>query len=115
MGGRFAIISAALEPGLKAAFVVSSGSYGLQGNDDKSQRFIRSIEPTGYLSLLPPRKVAFFHFSGDTIIPVASGKQLYNSASQPKAWHEYDGTVHGLYSDVYAPDLHDELRSVFGR
>jgi uncharacterized protein len=115
MGGRFAIISAALEPGLKAAFVVSSGPYGLQGNDDVSQRFIKSIEPASYVSRLSPRKVAFFHFTGDTIIPVASGKQLFTAASQPKAWHEYNGTVHGLYSDVYAPDLHDELRSVFGR
>lgn len=115
MGGRFAIIAAALEPGIKAAFVVSSGPYGLKGNDDASTRFIKSIEPANYLSKLPPRKVAFFHFTGDTVIPVAAGKQLFNAASQPKVWHEYNGTVHGLYSDEYAPDLRDELRGVFGR
>ena len=34
MGGRFAIVATALEPGLKAAFGVSAGPYGLQGNDD---------------------------------------------------------------------------------
>lgn len=115
MGGRFAIVSAALEPGLKAAFVISSGPYGLQGSDDASKRFLKSIEPASYLPKLSPRKVAFFHFTGDTVIPVSSGKQLYDTASQPKAWYEYNGTVHGLYSDVYAADLHDELRSVFGR
>lgn len=115
MGGRFAIISAALEPGLKAAFVVSSGPYGLEGDDDASQRFIKSIEPVNYLSNLPPRKLIMFHFTDDPVIPVKAGKQLSDAAAQPKAWHQYNGSIHGIYSDVYAPDLHDELRSVFGR
>jgi len=115
MGGRFAIIAAALEPRLKAALAVSTGPYGIQGDSEASTRFLKSLEPASYLSILPPRKVAFFHFSGDTIIPVAYGRELYDAASQPKAWHQYNGTVHGLYSDVYASDLHDELRSVFGR
>ncbi|OPY30951.1 MAG: Alpha/beta hydrolase family protein [Methanocella sp. PtaU1.Bin125] len=115
MGGRFAIIATALEPGLKAAIGISTGPYGLQGNDDASARFIRSIEPASYLSSLPPRKLILFHFTEDSVIPLASGRQLYDAALQPKAWHEHNGTVHGLYSDLYAPDLHEELRSVFGR
>jgi dienelactone hydrolase len=115
MGGRFAIIATALEPRLKAAIGVSTGPYGLQGDNDASVRFVKSIEPAGYLSLLPPRKLIMIHFTGDTIIPVANGRQLYDAAQQPKAWHEYNGTVHGLYSDIYAPDLHDELKGVFGR
>ena len=115
MGGRFAIIATALEPRLKAAIGVSTGPYGLQGDNDASVRFVKSIEPAGYLSLLPPRKLIMIHFTGDTIIPVANGRHLYDAAQQPKAWHEYNGTVHGLYSDIYAPDLHDELKGVFGR
>lgn len=115
MGGRFAIIATAIEPRIKAAIGVSTGPYGLQVNEDTMARFSKSLEPTGYLSSLPPRKLIMFHFTGDPIIPVASGRQLYNAAQQPKSWHEYNGTVHGLYSDVYAPDLHDELKGVFGR
>ncbi len=57
MGGRFAIIATALEPRLKAAIGVSTGPYGLQGDDDASVRFVKSIEPAGYLSSLPPRKL----------------------------------------------------------
>jgi uncharacterized protein len=115
MGTRFAIVSAALEPGLKGVFEVSAGPYGPPYYPILTPQFIKSIEPAGYLSKLPPRKIVFFHFTGDTTIPVALGKQLFNAASQPKAWHEYNGTVHGLYSDVFAPDLHDELRGVLGR
>jgi fermentation-respiration switch protein FrsA (DUF1100 family) len=115
MGGRFAIVAAALEPGLKAAIGVSTGPYGVPVTDDASTRFVKSIEPGSYLSSLPPGKLVLIHFSGDPVIPVAYGKQLYDVAQQPKAWHEYNGTVHGLYSDVYAPDLQAELRSVFGR
>ena len=115
MGGRFGIVATALEPGLKAALAVSGGPYGLRGDSAQASQFLKSIEPAGYLSKLPPRKLVMFHFTGDPIIPVTLARQLYDAAAQPKAWHEYNGTIHGIYSDVYAPDLHDELRSVFGR
>ncbi len=115
MGGRFAIVATALEPGLKAAFTVSGGPYGVQGSDETQAKFMKSIEPAGYLSRLPPRKLVMFHFTNDTIIPVAGGRQLFDAASQPKAWHEYNGEVHGVYNSTYAPDLHDELKGVFGR
>jgi fermentation-respiration switch protein FrsA (DUF1100 family) len=115
MGGRFAIVSAALEPGLKTAIAISGGPYGLKGNDDASTRFIKSIEPANYLSKLSPRKLIMFHFTDDPVIPLNTGKELFAAAAQPKAWHQYNGSVHGIYSDIYAPDLRDELRSVFGR
>jgi dienelactone hydrolase len=116
MGGRFAIIAAGIEPGFKGAFVVSSSSYGLDaGNNSDALRFVDSIEPATYLKKLPPRKLVMFHFTNDTIIPIAYGRSLYDSASQPKAWYQYNGSVHGVYSDIFAPDLHAELKSVFQR
>lgn len=116
MGGRFAIVAAGIEPGFKAAFVISSGPYGLDaGNNMDAIRFVNSIEPATYVKKLPPRKLVMFHFTNDTIIPIAYGRSLYDNASQPKAWYQYNGSVHGVYSGMYAPDLHAELRSVFGR
>jgi dienelactone hydrolase len=115
MGGRFAIIATALEPGLKAAIGVSTGPYGLQADSDSSVWFYMSIEPASYLSSLPPRELIMFHFTGDKIIPVESARLLYDAAKGPKSWHEYEGDVHGVYSSVYAPDLHEELKGVFGR
>jgi hypothetical protein len=116
MGGRFAVVAAGIEPGLKAAFVVSSGPYGLDaGNDRDAIRFVSSVEPATYLQNLPPRKLVTFHFTSDPVIPIAYGRSLYDAASQPKAWYQYNGSVHGVYSDLYAPDLHTELVSIFGR
>ncbi|NTU99628.1 MAG: acetylxylan esterase [Methanoregulaceae archaeon] len=116
MGGRFAVIAAGIEPGFKAAFVVSSSPYGLDaGSNREARRFVDSVEPETYLPKLPPRKLVMFHFTNDTIIPIAYGRSLYDKASQPKAWYQYNGSVHGVYSDMYAPDLHAELMSVFGR
>ena len=116
MGGRFAIITAGIEPGIKGAFVVSSGPYGVDaGNNPDVQRFITSIEPESYLLKLPPRPLVMFHFTDDPIIPLAEGKALYNKALSPKAWHQYNGTVHGVYSETYAEDLHAELKEIFGR
>jgi fermentation-respiration switch protein FrsA (DUF1100 family) len=116
MGGRFAVIATGIEPGVKAAFVVSSSPYGLDaGNNTDAIRFVDSVEPATYLPKLPPRKLAMFHFTDDPIIPISFGKSLFDNASQPKVWYQYNGSVHGVYSDIYAPDLHAELRSVFGR
>lgn len=115
MGGRFAIIAAALEPGIKGVFTVSTGPWGLQGNSDVAAKFIKSVEPASYLSKLPQRRLVMIHFTNDSIIPIAFDRQLYDEALQPKAWHQYEGDVHGLYSDIYAQDLHDELRSALGQ
>lgn len=115
MGTRIAIVSAALEPGLKGVVEISAGPYGPPYYPTLSEQFIKSIEPANYLSKLPPRKIEFFHFNDDPVIGIALGRQLYDAASQPKAWHQYNGSIHGLYSDVFAPDLHDELRGVLGR
>jgi dienelactone hydrolase len=116
MGGRFAVIAAGIEPGFKAAFVVSSSPYGLDaGNNTDAIRFVDSVEPATYLKRIPPRKLVMFHFTDDPIIPISYGRSLYDNASQPKAWYQYNGSVHGVFSDIYAPDLHAELRSVFGR
>jgi dienelactone hydrolase len=116
MGGRFAVVAAGMEPDFKAVFVVSSSPYGLDaGNNTDAIRFVDSVEPATYLKKIPPRKLVMFHFTNDTIIPIASGKSLYTNASQPKVWYQYNGSVHGVYSDIYASDLHTELMSVFGR
>lgn len=116
MGGRFAIIAAAIDERLKGVVVVSSSQYGLEkGNDLDINKFITSIEPGSYVSKLPPRKLVMFHFNNDTIIRVDMAKQLYDMAGEPKSWHVYDGDVHGVYSDAYAGDLRSELREMFGR
>lgn len=115
MGGRFAIISAALEPELKGAFVVSSGPYGLGVSSNPAEnQFITSIEPGSYLSQLPPGKLVMIHFTEDPIIPIAQGRSLYYAAGEPKAWYEYNGSVHGVYSAVYGENLRSELKAVLG-
>ena len=115
MGGRFSVIAAGIEPGFKGAFVISSGPYGVDAGDNPDvQRFVTSIEPATYLSKLPPRTLAMYHFTNDPIIPIKDGRSLYDKAGQPKAWYQYNGTVHGVYSEIYAEDLHAELKKIFG-
>jgi fermentation-respiration switch protein FrsA (DUF1100 family) len=115
MGGRFAITAAALEPGIKAVFGVSTGPYGGQVSSDSAKQFLKSIEPASYLPMLTSRELVMFHFTDDPVIPVSSARELFDAAQQPKVWHEYNGSIHGIYSDIYAGDLCDELRGVFGR
>jgi aromatic ring-opening dioxygenase catalytic subunit (LigB family) len=56
-----------------------------------------------------------FQFVNDSLVPMADGKALYDKASEPKAWHLYNGTTHGLYDKAYAADLQAELKEMLGR
>jgi hypothetical protein len=116
MGGRFAIIAGALDPDVRGVIVISTSGYGQHSYaDDKLNEFMKSVEPGYYLERLPPRKFVMVHFKNDTVIPVDMGVELYGRADIPKALYLYDGSVHGLYSDIYSEDLRKELKEIFGR
>lgn len=116
IGGMWAIIAAAEEPAFKGVVTFSSSDFAFNNTSDSdASLFINAVMPSRYLDSLPPRKLAMFQFDQDTIVPMADGKALFDNASEPKAWHLYDGTTHGLYSPLYEADLHEELKGMFGR
>lgn len=116
IGGMWSIIAAGVEPQFKGVIAVSSENFDFPTYDDADvNKFLGSVEPSNYLSLLPPRKLVMIHFTNDAIIPVANGKALYNNASQPKAWYQYEGNIHGLPNATYMPDLQKELNGMLGK
>jgi uncharacterized protein len=116
IGGMWSIISAGVEPQLKGVVCVSSSSFNFPTYDDaNANAFLKSVEPSTYLSLLPPRKLVMIHFTNDTTIPIQDGKALFNNASQPKAWYQYEGSTHGLPNATYMPDLQRELQGMLGK
>lgn len=121
IGGMWSIITAAEDPQFKGVVCVSSSDFNFPVYDNSSQanidanKFLASMQPSNYLSLLPPRKLVMIHFTNDTTIPIADAKALFDKASQPKAWYQYNGSWHGLANLTYMPDLQKELKGMLGQ
>ncbi|HTX43563.1 MAG TPA: acetylxylan esterase [Methanocella sp.] len=116
IGGMWAIVAAGEEPRLKGVITISSSDFAIPNtSDDRAVTFINAVMPSKYTGSLPPRKLAMFQFDADPIVLKGDGKALFDKASEPKAWHLYNGSTHGLYDQAYAADLHDELRGMLGR
>jgi dienelactone hydrolase len=116
IGGMWSIVAAGMEPQLKGVITISSSDFDMpNATDPRAIKFIGAVMPSNFTGSLPPRKLAMFQFEGDDIVPFSAGKALYDNASEPKAWHLYNGTTHGLWDPLMASDLHDELKGMLGR
>ena len=109
MGGRFSIIAAAIDPSISAEIVISSSGYGTpKAGDESQQRFIDSINPDHYISLISPRPVFFLHGQNDTTVPLQNAQYTYSLASQPKKFYYTENCGHGL-CDRALPAFEDVL------
>lgn len=116
IGGMWAVIAAGEEPQLKGVVTISGFDLDNSITDNQTVLdFRNAVTPSMYLGNLPPRKLAMFQFDADPIVTMDQGKALYNKAHEPKGWHLYNGTIHGLYDNAYAPDLQNELKGMLGR
>lgn len=116
IGGMWAIVAAGIEPQFKGVITISASDFDFNDTSDaNATRFINAVMPSKYLGNLTPRKVAMFQFDDDSVTLMADGKALYDKASEPKAWHQYNGSVHGLWSPLIADDVHQELIGMLGR
>ncbi|MFH1200414.1 MAG: alpha/beta hydrolase [Candidatus Micrarchaeota archaeon] len=103
MGGRAAIIAAAVEPRFRGVLAVSTAGYGRpQVQDANATRFIRSMDPDNYLLALPPRRIAFIHSANDRVIPVADARRSFNLAGRPKSFSDVDCANHGYCREMDA-------------
>lgn len=116
IGGMWAIVAAGIEPSFKGVITISASDFDFNDTSDaNATRFINAVMPSKYLDSLTPRKIAMFQFDDDSVTLMADGKALYDKAIEPRSWHQYNGSVHGLWSPVIADDVHQELIGMLGR
>lgn len=119
LGGRIAIIAAAIDRNIKGVLAISSAGLDFEEtNDTKVNAFLKSIDSDHYLGLITPRKIVMMHNANDRNIPLSFAVSSFSKAHEPKQFvlvndtgcnHGYCGSMHeGL---VDALDYLIEIRS----
>jgi len=86
MGGRFAMIAAAIEPRIKGAVIISSSGYGNAAGPAKE--YLDTVNPDMYVHLISPRRMAMFHSPIDKVVPIQNALATFERAKEPKAMIE---------------------------
>ncbi|MBI2650397.1 acetylxylan esterase [Candidatus Woesearchaeota archaeon] len=107
LGGRIAVIAAAIDRNIKGVLAISSSGLGFEEtNDTRVNTFLQSIDSDHYISQITPRKLVMMHNLHDNIIPINSAISTYSLAQQPKRFVLVNDTScnHG-----YCDSMHDGL------
>ncbi|MCX9026109.1 MAG: acetylxylan esterase [Candidatus Methanoperedens sp.] len=117
-GGRFAIITAALDPDIKGVIGISTSGYDTESQlvnvrNETIIRFYRSIDPDTYLGFIPPRRFVMMHSVNDNIIPINLAENTFKKAKEPKQFYTVTTGTHGFSEGMRAP-LENEIRQMLG-
>jgi hypothetical protein len=113
MGGRYAIIAAAIDKRLKGVIAISSAGFHVPDTPVYPYtNYLLSIDPDHYIDKISPNKVFMLHGNNDTTININDAKITYNLAGEPKRFFTADGCGHG-YCDVMYDELKEDLRLIF--
>lgn len=115
-GGRFAIITAAIDPDIKGVIGISTSGYDTDAQiagvrDETARRFYSSIDPETYLKFIPPRKFVMMHSVNDSIIALEYAQNTFMKAKEPKMFYKIETGGHG-FSDGMRVQFESEIRSM---
>jgi len=93
LGGRIAVIAAALDRNIDGVLVISSSGFDFKDKGEPvKDRFFKSIDSDNYIGLITPRKIVMIHNLNDTTIPLSSAVNSFDKAQDPK--------IFGLVNDT---------------
>jgi uncharacterized protein len=102
-GGRYAALAAAMDPVSAGYIGISTSGFGRVGDNPEftmdARKFLLSIDPDVYVSMISPRPVYLFHSPADPVINYSDGRELYERALEPKKFFAFNGT-HGVNGEV---------------
>lgn len=112
MGGRYAIIAAALDKRLKGVIVISSSGFHIQNESMPYTPYLFSVDPDKYIDKISPNYVFMLHSLNDSMIPLKDAKTTFNLAKEPKKFYEVKDCNHGYCEEMYE-ELKEDLRIIF--
>jgi uncharacterized protein len=113
MGGRYAMIAAALDHKINGALIISSAGFHVENTSLKDDIYYLSIDPDRYVSNITPAKLVMIHSLTDNIIPIGDAALTYTYAHEPKAFYTVNNCTHG-YCPAMLPFINAELKKIMG-
>jgi len=102
MGGRIALIAAAIDKRISGAVVFSTSGFGAQTPQNARERFVATLNPDMYVGELAPRKLVMFHAKNDSVVPFSQAQLTFSIAKEPKRFIEMPKQCeHGYCNEVY--------------
>jgi uncharacterized protein len=114
MGGRYAILSAAMDKRIKGVLGISTSGFHVADDNSNQSKFFLSIDPDNYISQISPNEVVIFQGGNDSVISPADSNYTYNNAKQPKKYYFYPNCTHGYCPDM-DKDIKTSLKKIFGK
>ena len=112
MGGRYAIIAAALDKRLKGVIVISSSGFHIQNESMPYTPYLFSVDPDNYIGKISPNYVFMLHSLNDSTVPLKDAKITFELANEPKKFYEVKDCPHG-YCEKMFEELKEDLRIMF--
>ena len=110
MGGRFAMIAAAIEPRIKGAIIISSSGYEDVAGPLKG--YLDTVNPNRYVQLISPRRITMFHSPIDKVVPIQNAQATFNIAKEPKAMIEMPPPCNHGNCDEIREKILEELAKI---
>ena len=104
LGGRIAVIAAAIDRNVKGVLVISSSGFDFKAKGDASKdAFSYSIDSDHYIDLITPRKTVMMHNAYDKNVPLSSAVNSFKKAQEPKQFILINDTAcnHGYCDSMY--------------
>ncbi len=114
MGGRNALIAAALDSRLKTAIIISSAGYSEKTGGPEGDKFLEFINPNSYINKISPRRLLMLHAVNDNVVPLKDARATFSLAQEPKKFQEFSekDCIHG-YCDPMRQEIEEELHLAF--
>lgn len=114
MGGRYAIIAAALDKRIKGAIGISTSGFHAKRDGTGFMDFIVSCDPDTYVQDISPRQLYMIHSLNDTKIKAYDALYTFSIAKEPKKFYSVECGSHG-YCDSMKDYLDQSLKGIFGK
>jgi uncharacterized protein len=108
MGGRYAMIAAALDNKIEKVIIISSSGFHIESTQYATDSYFLSIDPDRYVADIAPAKLVMIHSENDALISIVDANYTYSLALQPKEFYVVNGDSHG-YSEEMLQVLKEEL------
>lgn len=114
MGGRNAIIAAALDERIEGVVVISSAGHRGSTGDIQGDRFLAFINPNSYVGKIASRRLLMLHAVNDSVVPFEDARYTFSLAGEPKKFVDFEEPEcsHG-YCDPMRKALEEELALIF--